>query len=57
MSFVLCNLHMNNLSNDIASTIKQLVDDVLLSVITLNAVASLPYIKTNQGLTEINRAN
>ena len=37
MSFVLSNLHMNNVSNDIVSTIKQLVDDVLLSFITLNA--------------------
>ena len=37
MSFVLSNLHMNNLSNDTVSTIKKLVDDVLLSFITLNA--------------------
>ena len=37
MSFVLSNLHMNNLSNDIVSTIKQLVDYALLSFITLNA--------------------
>ena len=37
MSFVLFNLHMNNLTNDIVFTIKQLVDDVLLSFITLNA--------------------
>ena len=29
MSFVLSNFHMNNLPNDIVSTIKQLVDDVL----------------------------
>ena len=36
MSFVLSNLHMNNLSNDIVSTIKQLVDDVLLFFITVN---------------------
>ena len=36
MSFVLSNLHMNNLSNDIVSTIKQLVDDVLLSFSTFN---------------------
>ena len=36
MSFVLSNLHMNNLSNDIVSTIKQLVDDLLLPFI-LNA--------------------
>ena len=36
MSFVLSNLHMNNLSNDILSTIKQLEDDVVLSFITLN---------------------
>ena len=35
MAFVL-NLHMNNLSNDTLSTIKQLVD-MLLSVITHNA--------------------
>ena len=37
MSFALSNLNMNNISNDIASTIKQLVDDVLLSFIILNA--------------------
>ena len=37
MSFVLSNLHMNNLRNDIASTIKQFVNDVLLPFITLNA--------------------
>ena len=37
MSFALSNLHMNNLSNDIVSTIKQLADDRLLSFITLNA--------------------
>ena len=38
MSFVLSNLHMNKLSNDIeVSTIKQLVDDLLLSFITHNA--------------------
>ena len=30
MSFVLYNLHMKNISNDIASTIKQLVDDVVI---------------------------
>ena len=29
MSFVLSNFHMNNLLNDIVSTIKQLVDDAL----------------------------
>ena len=37
MPLVLSNLHMNNLWNDIASTIKQFVDDVLLPFITLNA--------------------
>ena len=37
MSFVLSSLHMNNLSNDIVSTIKQLADDMLLSFITFNA--------------------
>ena len=37
MSFVLSNLHVNNLSNDMVSAIKELVDDVLLSFITLNA--------------------
>ena len=37
MPFVLSNVHMNNLSNDIVSTIKQLVDYVLLSFITVNA--------------------
>ena len=37
LSFALSNLHMNSLSNDIVSTIKQFVDDVLLSFITLNA--------------------
>ena len=37
MSFVLFNLHVNNLSNDVVSTIKQLVDDVMLSFIALNA--------------------
>ena len=37
MSFVLSNLHVNNLSNDMVSTIKKLADDVLLSFITLNA--------------------
>ena len=37
MSFVLFNLHMNNLPNDIVSTIKLLVDDVMLSFIALNA--------------------
>ena len=38
MSFVLSNLRVNNISNDIVFTIKQLVDvdDVLLSFITLN---------------------
>ena len=36
MPFVFSNLHMNNLSNDIVSTIKQFfADDVLLSFITL----------------------
>ena len=29
MSFALSNLHMNNLSNDTVSTIKQLADDML----------------------------
>ena len=37
MPFVLSNLQMNNLSNDIVFTIKQLVDGVLLFFITLNA--------------------
>ena len=37
MSLVLSNLHMNNILNYIVSTIKQLIDDVLLSFITLNA--------------------
>ena len=37
MSFVLSYLRKNNLSNDTVSTTKQLVDDVLLSFITLNA--------------------
>ena len=37
MSFVLSNLHINNLSNDIEFTIKQLVDDKVLPFITLNA--------------------
>ena len=37
MPFVLSNLNMHNLSNDIVSTIKQLVENVLLSFITLNA--------------------
>ena len=36
MSFVLSNLHMSNLLND-KYTIKQLVDDVQLSFITLTA--------------------
>ena len=36
MPFVLSNLQMINLSNDIVSTIKQLVDDALLSFITVN---------------------
>ena len=35
MSFVLSNLQ--NLSNGVVSTIKQLEDDVLLSFITINA--------------------
>ena len=34
MSFILSNLHMNNVSNDIVSTIKQLLDDMLLSFFT-----------------------
>ena len=37
MLFVPSNLHMNNLSNDIVSTSKQLVDDMLLFFITLIA--------------------
>ena len=37
MLFVLYNLPMNNLSNDIVFTIEQLVDDMLLSLITHNA--------------------
>ena len=37
MPFVLSNLHMNNLPNDIVSTIKQLVDNMLLPFTTLNA--------------------
>ena len=38
MSFVFSYLqHLNNLSNDIVSTIKQLLDDVLLPFINLNA--------------------
>ena len=37
MLFVLSSLQMNNLSNDIVSTIKQLADDMLLSFITFNA--------------------
>ena len=37
MSFVLSNLHMNNQLNDIVSTVKQRVDDMLLSFVTLNA--------------------
>ena len=37
MPFAFSNLHMNNLSNDIASTIKQLVDDVVLSSIAHSA--------------------
>ena len=37
MSFALSNLHVNNLSNDLVSTIRQLVDDLLLYFITLNA--------------------
>ena len=39
MSFVLSNLRMNNLSNDIVSIIKQLVNDVVLSLITFNSKA------------------
>ena len=40
MTFVLSNLRMNNISNDIVSIIKQLVDvdDVLLSFIALNTM-------------------
>ena len=34
---IISNLHIKNLSNDIVSTNKQLVDDVLLSFIILNA--------------------
>ena len=37
MSFDISNFHMNNLSNNIAFTIKQLADDKLLSFIALNA--------------------
>ena len=37
MPLVLSNLPKNNLSNDIVSTIKPLVDDVLLFFITFNA--------------------
>ena len=37
MPFVLSNLNMHHLSNDIVSTIKQLVENVVLSFITLNA--------------------
>ena len=36
LCLALSNLHMNNLSNDILSTIKQLVDDTLLFFITHN---------------------
>ena len=36
MSFVLSNLHINNQSNDVVSTIKQFVEDTLLSVIAHN---------------------
>ena len=39
MSFVLFYLHINNLSNDIVFTIKQLVDDTLLSFVADNAKA------------------
>ena len=35
MLFVLSNLPLNNLSNDIVSTMKQLVDDMLLSSLLL----------------------
>ena len=36
MSFVLSNLHKNNLSNDVVSTIKQVVDDMCyLSLLTM----------------------
>ena len=40
MTFILSNLRMNNISNDIVSIIKQLVDvdDVLLSFIALNTM-------------------
>ena len=37
MSFVLSNLYRNNLSNDIVSTMKQLVDDGVLFFIAHNA--------------------
>ena len=37
MSFVLSNLLMNNLSDDLVSTVKQFVDNTLLSFITLDA--------------------
>ena len=38
---------MNKLSNDIVSTIKQLVDDMLLSFITRNAKTSAYELKSN----------
>ena len=38
---------MSNLSNDIVSTIKQLVQDVLLSFITLNAKTSAYELNSN----------
>ena len=47
MSFVLSNSHMNNLSNDIVSTIKQLADAVLLFFITLNAKTSAYELNSN----------
>ena len=47
MSFALSSLHMNNLSNDIVSNIKQLADDVLLSFITLNAKAGAYELNSN----------
>ena len=37
LSFVLSNLDMSNLSSDIISTIKQLVNDTLLSLVACNA--------------------
>lgn len=37
LPFVLSNLDMSNLSSDIISTIKQLVNDTLLSLVACNA--------------------